>query len=371
MSEQQTPHAVILAAGESKRTRPLTSQRPKPLIPLLGRPLLARILDELVGIVTQATLVVGYRAEAIVAHFGATYRGIALRYVYQTTVNGTAGALQTAGPIGEPFFLLYGDNLVARADLLGVSRDRYGVAALSVPDPRSFGVLDLAGDQVRGIIEKPANPPPNALANPGIYRFDAAVFPLLERITPSPRGELELTDLIGLLAAQHRVGYHVCTGHWVPVGTPWEALSAAQFLLAAQEPAGRIDPTARIDPAARIVGPAWIGAGCVVEADAVVTGSVLEAGAHVERGAQVERSVIGAGAGVGAGSLVQASWLDDGAQVGADARLEARAFPDVAPTAAVLGRLSLETLITRGAVLAQSVAIPAGAVLSPGTIIWP
>lgn len=364
-----TRHAVILAAGESKRTRPLTAQRPKPLIPLLGSPLLARILDELVGFVTQATLVVGYRAEAIEAYFGAEYRSIALRYVHQTTVNGTAGALQAAGPLDEPFFLLYGDNLIARADVLGVCTERYAMAALPVADARAFGVLDIAGDQVRGIIEKPADPPPNALANPGIFHFDAAVFPLLDQITPSPRGELELTDLIGMLAAGNRVGYHICTGHWVPVGTPWEALSAAQFLLAQQDVAVVVDPTAVVDPAAILVGPLWIGPGCVVEAGVRLEGCVLEAGAHVAAGAQAQGSVIGAGVRVGAGAIVQASWLDDGAHVGAHARLHAASFADMQPTAAVQGRLTHETLITRGAILAQGMHVAPGSIIAPGTVI--
>ncbi len=364
-----TRYAVILAAGESRRTRPLTAQRPKPLIPLLGRPLLARILDELVGFVTQATLVVGYRAEAIANHFGPNYRGIALRYVHQTQVNGTAGALQVAGPIDAPFFLLYGDNLIARADVLGVGTERYSMAALPVADARAFGVLDIVGDQVRGIIEKPADPPPNALANPGIFHFDAAVFPLLAQIVPSPRGELELTDLIELLAARHRVGYHVCIGHWIPVGTPWEALGAAQFLLAQQAGAVIVDPTATVDPAATLVGPLWIGPGCVVEAGARLEGCVLEEGACVAVGAQVQASVLGTGAVVGSEAMVAASWLDDRAQVGAQAHLRAAAFSELQPTAATLGRLDAATLITRGAVLAQGVQVAANTAVEAGTVI--
>ncbi len=348
-----TRHAVILAAGASKRTRPLTAHRPKPLIPLLDRPLLAHILDELVGLVERVTLVVGYRAAMIEAAFGAAYRGVALSYVHQTVVNGTAGALLAAGPIDEPFFLLYGDNLVAREDVLGVCRGRYGVAGLPVADARPIGVLAIEGGLVRGIIEKPADPPPGALANPGIYHFDAAVFPLLGRIAPSPRGELEITDLIGAIAARDPVLPHVCTGHWVPVGTPWEALSAAQ-LLAARRPEGPvfIHPTARVHPAARIVGPTAIGPGCSVGA-----------------GALVEASVLAAGAAVGPGAQVRASWLDDGAQVCAGAVLAAARFDELQPTAEVRGGLSREQLVTRGAVLGQGALVAEGKIVEPGTVI--
>jgi bifunctional UDP-N-acetylglucosamine pyrophosphorylase/glucosamine-1-phosphate N-acetyltransferase len=348
-----TRHAVILAAGESKRTRPLTTHRPKPLIPLLERPLLAHILDELVGLVERVTLVVGYRAEQIEAAFGTSYRGITLRYPRQTVVNGTAGAVLAAGPIDEPFFLLYGDNLVARADVLGVCRGRYGVAGLSVPDARSFGVLQVADGLVRGILEKPASPPPDALANPGIYHFDAAVFPLLAQIAPSPRGELELTDLISAIAEVAPVLPHACVGHWVPVGTPWEALSAAQFL-ATRRPEGPvyIHPKAHIHPTARIVGPSAIGPG-----------------ASVGPGAVIEASVLGPGAAVGEGALVQSSWLDDGSQVGAGATLAAHPFPELQPTAEIRGALTHELMITRGAVLSQGATVAPGAIVAPGSVL--
>lgn len=344
-------HAVILAAGESKRTRPLTSLRPKPLIPLAGRPLLAHILDELVGLVERVTLVVGYRAEQIEAAFGASYRGIALRYRRQEVVNGTAGALLAAAPIDEPFLLLYGDNMVAREDLLGVCGSRYGVAGLRVGDARSFGVLEIEGGLVRGILEKPPAPPPGALANPGIYRFDAAVFPLLAQIAPSPRGELELTDLIGALAAGHAVLPHVCTGFWVPVGTPWEALSAAQFVLRRRgEGAVWVHPDASVHPAARLEAPAAVDAGCVVEAGAVVRASVLAPGARV-----------------GAGCVVESSWLEAGARVAPGATLAARRFDELEPTAETRGVLSRQELVTRGAVLGPGVEI--GGVVEPGAVL--
>lgn len=382
-----TRHAVILAAGESKRTRPLTSHRPKPLIPLLGQPLLAHILDELAGLVERVTLVVGYLAEDIEEHFGEQYRGMSLRYTRQEQVNGTAGALLAAGMIEEPFFLLYGDNLVARADLLGVCDQRYKLAGLRVEDARSFGVLEVVDNRVRRIIEKPADPPPNALANPGIFHLDQAIFPALARISPSPRGELELTDLVALLAAEHPVGYHVCTGHWVPVGTPWEALSAAQFLLARRaalreviDPAAQVAPDAQIEGAvtigrarilagARVIGPAVIGDGCVIGAGATLERSALERGVAVGAGAIVRDSVLGTGATIGAESSVESSWLDDDATLGEGATLAAECFAELRPTAETTGLLSRRLLSTRGAILAAGARVPAGASVEPGTVV--
>jgi bifunctional UDP-N-acetylglucosamine pyrophosphorylase/glucosamine-1-phosphate N-acetyltransferase len=383
-------HAVILVAGASTRTRPLTVQRPKPLIPLLGRPLLAHILDELVGLVDRVTLVVGYRADQIVATFGPVYRGMAIRYAYQTTINGTAGALMAATPLDEPFVLLYGDNLVSRADIEGVRQMRYGVAGLRVSDPRSFGILELVDGQVQRIIEKPAYPPPDALANAGIYHFDSEVVPLLHQITPSPRGELELTDLIGLLAARHPVGCHVCTGHWIPVGTPWEALVAARFLLAQQAqhqlqpqiaPGATVDPQAelegsvvigegaRIEGQVRIVGPVWIGPRAEIRSGALVIASVIETGATIESEAMVGGSVIGPAAIVGASATISHSWLDEGVQIGPQTVIEAAAFSDPQPTAVVNGLLSHADLVNRGAVVAAGLTIAPASRVAAGSVL--
>lgn len=383
-----TRHAVILAAGESRRTRPLTLRRPKPLIPLLGKPLLSHILDELVGLVERVTLVVGYRAANIRACFGDAYRGMQLRYVRQQQVNGTAGALQAvAGCVNEPFFLLYGDNLISRDDVINVCRERYCMAALPVNDPRSFGILEIVDGRVRSIIEKPAEAAPGALANPGIYHFDAQVFQILPYIRPSPRGEYELTDLIGLLAQEHPVGYSLCTGHWIPVGTPWDALIASAFLLergAAQppllHPEADIHPGCSISGAVRvgrarlganchIIGPAVIGDEVVIGAGCCVERSVLEAGVILGNNCSLTRSILGAGTRVGSDCTVQSSLLDDGASLGDRAHLPARRFDDLAPTAHTVGVLDRNVLCQRGSVLGPEVAIPADTTLEPGTVI--
>lgn len=385
-----TRHAVILAAGESRRTRPLTLRRPKPLIPLLGQPLLTHILDELVGLVERATLVVGYRAGDIQAHFGAEYRGIELRYLRQEQVNGTASALLTvAGHVDEPFFLLYGDNLISQVDLLQICRQRYSLAALRVDDASAFGILDVVDGTVRRIIEKPEHTEPGALANPGMYHFDAAVFPLLQHIRPSPRGEYELTDLIALLAETHAVGYSLCAGHWIPVGTPWDVLVASAFLLERRadqppviQPAAAIDAScrlngsvrigrARIGAGCRIIGPAVIGDGVELGAGCLIDRSVVESGVTLDSDCVVTHSVLGAGTRVGAGCVIQHSVLDERARLDERVRLPAELFEDLMPTAFTLGLLDRPVLCKRGAVVGMGVAVPADTTIEPGTVLFP
>lgn len=395
----QTRHAIILAAGESRRTRPLTLHQPKPLIPLVGKPLLSHILDELVGLVEHVTLVVGYRAGDIRAHFGSVYQGMHLYYVYQHEINGTAGALlavadqlSTAGiPLNEhdAFFLLYGDNLISQIDLLGVCAQRYCLAALPVDDPTAFGILDVVDGRVMRIIEKPQQAPPDALANPGIYHFDGHVFSALRQIQPSPRGEYELTDLIAFLAEAHPVGYTMCNERWIPVGNPWDVLIATAFLLqklsnlrSVLHPEAIIAPDCQINGTVRI-GRVNIGAGCrirgpvmieddvVIGAGCLIERSVLEKGSSIGENCVLEQSVVSQQAKVGARSVLQSSLLDKQARVEAGSQLLAQVFPNVKPVAYTVGLLDESTMQRRGAVLGKGVTLPAGSIVGPGTVIFP
>jgi bifunctional UDP-N-acetylglucosamine pyrophosphorylase/glucosamine-1-phosphate N-acetyltransferase len=374
-------------------------QRPKPLIPLLGQPLLGHILDQLAGLVHHVTLVVGYRADAIRAHFGDTYRDMRMHYVPQTDRNGTAGALLAltdaaaasgAPLLDEPFFLLYGDNLVSHTDLLRVCQQRYCLAALPVDDPRSFGVLDIEGDRVKRIIEKPPDAPPGSLANPGIYHLDGAVFPLLRQIQPSPRGEYELTDLIELLAQQQHVGYSTCQDYWIPIGTPWDALAASLFLLQQRanlhpyiDPGAELDAScalvdaahvsdgARLGPGCTLHGPVLIGANVTIEAGCTIERAVIEEGAVIEHGSTISNSAIGAGCKIGPDCTVQYSLLDREASLGAGTVLRAQRFSEVQPTAATAGLLDIEAMQQRGMVLGQGVHVPSGTLVEAGSVLFP
>jgi len=390
----QTRHAIILAAGESTRTRPLTLNRPKPLIPLLGKPLLAHILAELAGLVDHVTLIVGYRAADIQAHFGPSYRGMALSYVFQSPHSkGTAAALLAVAAQATsqpPCLVLYGDNLISRVDILGVLGHCPSLAGLPVADPSAFGVLEVQDGSVQRIVEKPPTAPPGSLANPGIYHFPPTAFPLLCQLQPSPRGEYELTELIELLAQQGKVAYHACQGFWLPVGTPWEALLATIFLLERQRDLrSSISPKAQLDPSCTVegmvqIGAATIGAGCylkgpLVIGDGVTVGEgctlqrvVLEPGASLGHGCQLTDTAVGAGSKLGPGCVLAHSFLDAEVTLGAGVILLAQAFPDLPPLAAATqGLLTEQAWRWRGAILAQGNSLPPGTILPPGTVQFP
>jgi glucose-1-phosphate thymidylyltransferase len=209
--------AVIPAAGEGTRLRPLTDEKPKPLVEVGGEPILAHCLRTLRQIeVTEAIVVVGDRGDLIRERFGDEFEGIDLRYVEQAERLGLAHAIAQAEPRVEgQFVVLNGDN-VLRADLSGVlarARDPavdgvLVVEEVSEGEAHETGVVETAegsegSREVRGVVEKPDDPP-SRLVQTGLFVLPAATFDACRAIEPSARGEYELADAVGWLLDRGR-----------------------------------------------------------------------------------------------------------------------------------------------------------------------
>src|SRR3989339_1496992 len=134
--------AVILAAGKSTRTYPLTLTRPKPLLKAANKTILQHNLDNLSGIVDEVILVVGYKKEMIKKEFGNKHKNIKLIYVEQKEQLGTAHALSFAEPyIKNKFILMMGDDIYSRWDIKNCIKYQYSILATIVKDPQNFGVI--------------------------------------------------------------------------------------------------------------------------------------------------------------------------------------------------------------------------------------
>jgi NDP-sugar pyrophosphorylase family protein len=168
--------AVVLAGGQGNRLRPYTFTVPKPLLPLGDRPLLAYIIAQLARCsVTDIILALGYHAELIRAYCGDGSRfGVRINYVAETHPLGTAGPLALCLPLlnaAEPFLLMNGD-IVTQLDFGGLERfHRARQAQLTIAYvlhtyQSPFGVLQLDGDRVTGVVEKPSTVQP---VSAGIY----------------------------------------------------------------------------------------------------------------------------------------------------------------------------------------------------------
>src|SRR3989338_9231338 len=120
--------AVILAAGKSTRTYPLTLARPKPLLKVANKTLLEHNLDNLKGIVDEAIIVVGYRKNMIKKYIGNKYKNLKIRYVEQKRQLGTGHAVSLLEPyIKDRFILLMGDGIYSRKDIMECIKHQYSI----------------------------------------------------------------------------------------------------------------------------------------------------------------------------------------------------------------------------------------------------
>lgn len=232
--------AVVLAAGRGTRLRPLTDERPKPLVEIDGKPLLTHCLEELVAIDTEElVIVVGYRKEQIIEYYGDSFDGVPITYVHQAEPHGLAHALlQAESEINDDFMLMLGDN-VFRGNLDTVvqrqQEQRVDCAFLVEEVPESdasrYGVcVTNKYGEIVSVVEKPDDPPSN-LVMTGFYTLSDAIFDACRLVQPSDRGEYELSDAIGLLMESGRTIDAVRLNGWrIDIGYPEDRDAAEQRL---------------------------------------------------------------------------------------------------------------------------------------------
>lgn len=357
--------AVVLVGGEGTRLRPLTTVRPKQLLPVAGVPMLDRVLRSLVvhgvdGIV----LSLGYRPDDFVAAYqGRQVDGVPVQCVVEDEPLDTGGAIRfaaTAAGIDETFVAVNGDVLTDLdiARLVAFHRSRTGaeatIALIGVEDPSRFGVVvtDAEG-RVTAFVEKPPlGQAPSNQINAGAYVMEPAV---LTRIAPDERVSVERRTFPDLVAAGALYALAM-DAYWLDTGTPQAYLQAHADLLTgvrggppapgarrqAEGPwvlgdvtvAGTVGADTLLGAGAVVaegaaVNGSFVGAGAVIDTGATVTRSVVLDGAHVGRGAVVDRSVLGPGSEVGDGARVlEVSVIADGALVPAGAELRGARVPE-------------------------------------------
>ena len=365
------PTAVILLAGRSQRTWPLTADFPKPLLPLWGRPLTARVLDQLHGVVDTAVLVVGYQKDRILDHFGTRYGDIRLVPVEQQKARGTADALRVAaGVVQGPVLVLNGDDFYHHDDLARVSEHPTAILCQEASDPWNRATVTVTEeDWLVDVREKPPSARPWELSSVGAYSLRRVDLEHLGDVQESVRGELELPDLIRILARSPGVRAVRARRPWIPLTYPWDVI-------------GRIVPLFGGDPpgeGARALefetstgqmgeGAVFVGEGASVHPEARLRGPVeLGAGARIAAGAVVERAVLMEGANVGPRAIVRDSVLGRGAAVGEGARLLSGPVERIR----VLGHVARVGVPVVGACLGARASVAAGSETPPGTLLGP
>ncbi|HET9392520.1 MAG TPA: NDP-sugar synthase [Candidatus Rubrimentiphilum sp.] len=358
--------AVILVGGEGTRLRPLTFGTPKPMVPIVNVPFLARTLERLYEAgIRDIILPAGYMPQAITEYFGdGSSLGMKITYVIEDEPLGTAGAIKNVEQhITGPFFMLNGDVLTSLdlGAMIAYHKEKGGLGVLhliKVEDPSAFGcvVHDEAGRISQFIEKPPKGTAPTDEINAGTYLLEPQV---LQFIPPGRNVSIERETFPKMLAEGQPLYAYTTNDYWIDVGRPEHYLALHRDILSGTMPLtvepGISGPGAENAKCANLKPPVHVGERCIIARDAnvgpdVVLGNGCRIGANatirdsvlwdnvtVEEGAFIEETIIAGGSLIGANAKI-----GKGSVIGHDARVEPGAvLPEgsrVGPTAPIGAR---------------------------------
>ncbi|MEI6795794.1 MAG: NDP-sugar synthase [Methanomassiliicoccales archaeon] len=313
--------AVILAGGLGTRMRPLTGQMPKPLVPLLGKPLVLHLIEALPQSVDTVILAVSYMKDALEDYFAVHECGRKVILVNETTPLGTGGALRNVSQHLDDTFLAFNGDLISSLDIGAmVRRHRQNgavgtIATWEVEDPSAFGVIvsDASG-RVLDFQEKPKlEEARSKVINAGAYVFEMDVFDYIGK------GPVSLEREVFPRLLEMGLFTHPFQGYWVDCGTLPTYLKAQGTLIARSGGSVRAcTGTAQLKGVNQLeevilqgacIGPNVYACRAMVEEGACVTDSTLLPGSRVGHGAQVHNCLLGPGAVVAPGQVLDGSIL--------------------------------------------------------------
>ena len=213
--------------------RPLTLEKPKPLLAINGKPLIEHIIGNLPKEIDELIVVIGYKGEQIKDFLGEKFKGLKVKYVWQKEKLGTGHALKLCQPhLGEgKFMMLFADDIHGREGLKRLLNHDRAIITAEVEDPRRFGVISAdAKGKIIDFEEKPEKPK-SKLVSTGAMALDGHIF----KYEPSlhPNGEYYLTTMIEQMLKEHDV-FAVPSSLWISTAVP-EDLKKAEEILNSQK----------------------------------------------------------------------------------------------------------------------------------------
>jgi len=330
--------AVVLAGGKGTRLRPLTNTRPKPLLPVLGRPCVDYVIESLANAgVEEVFLTCGYRSEDMVEALGSGRQfGVDMIMCFEDRPAGTAGAVKLIEDRLEDRFVVASGDVLADVDVRSLVQQHVGNGAMAtmalttVERPEEFGIVGLDDTgRIERFKEKPRTEEVfSNLINAGIYVLERDVLPEI------PQGEMyDFSKQLfpKLLAAGWPLYGARLGGLWKDIGRPRDLLDANIQMadrrgraidVEGAECSGRIvasDLTAR---GCRIDGPAYIGEGASIGRDAILSSSAIGRGTSIGDGSEVTGSFLMDGCSLGARCQIEGSLLGNEVVVGDDTILK-------------------------------------------------
>jgi len=274
---------IILHGGHGTRLRPLTHTGPKQLLPIANKPMSEYALEDLknAGIKEIAIIIGDVYPEKVKEYYqnGDNY-GVKISYIYQDKPKGISHAIRLCKEfIGNDKFIVYlGDNILRKnitsyREKFELQNSDAMILLCEVKNPEQFGVAELNEnkDQIKKIIEKPKKPISN-LAVIGIYFLTPKIFNVIDRLKPSARGELEITEAMQLLIDEKsKVTFDTVTGWWKDTGTPEDIIHANRLVL---DSIGTNDQFI-IKSNAKIKNKIIIGKNSSISTDSIINGPVI------------------------------------------------------------------------------------------------
>jgi mannose-1-phosphate guanylyltransferase/phosphomannomutase len=358
--------AVVMAGGEGSRLRPLTSRRPKPLAPVVNKPVMEHIVDLLRRYgVTEIVATLHYLADEIESYFGdGSSFGVSMNYVVEDTPLGTAGAVKLAEDLlgNEPFLVISGDALTdLNLDALVADHVRTKAAATitlqRVTNPLEFGVVITDEEsRITRFLEKPSwGEIFSDTINTGIYVLDPIVLSYMER---GKAYDFSRDIFPRLLHEGKVVSGYITTDYWTDIGNLQQYQQANYDALAGKvrvdipgtqtQPGIWMGEGCRIDPGAQLVAPVALGRNVVVE-DGATLGSdtVVGNSTIVAKHAVVQRTV---------------AWAD--CYFGESSKLDGCTVAD-------RNIIKQHVTVGNGTVIGSNCTLGAGAVIRPNLKLWP
>lgn len=357
--------AVVMAGGEGSRLRPLTINRPKPMVPLVDRPVMEHIVELLkLHNITEIVVTVQYLANVIQDHFGdGSAFGVQIEYSLEEQPLGTAGSVKNAEHLlKEPFLVISGDALTD-FDLRKIiaaheaSKAMATITLTRVPNPLEFGVIIVDEENnVRQFLEKPSwGEVFSDTVNTGIYVLDPRVLRYIEK---GKNTDWSKDVFPAMLRRKDAIKGYVAEGYWTDVGTIEEYMRASRDYMAGKVNLPRVgkrldgdiwvEGEAEIAPDAQLFGPVFLGHGVKIKGGVIVHGpTAIRDYTVVDTRATIDRSII---------------WRNS--YIGERAELRG---------AIVLRQCNIKSrsVLFEGVVVGDQTIINAGAVIGANVKIWP
>ncbi len=377
------PQAVLLCAGKSTRTYPLTITKPKPLLKVANRTILEHNLEQLNGLVDEVILLVGPSQDKIGSFCRTRYKQLKISCVEQNEPLGTGHALaQAKDKLRDEFLVMNGDDLYFKEDLRKLLRVKYGALVMKTSHPERFGVYVAERGVARSFVEKPKERVSN-LANIGCYKLDRSIFN--HKLELSVRKEYEVTDYVRYLIEKEKF-FCIEAERWFPIGYPWDLLEANRFLLS-KTPSkieGKVEKNVTLKDGviigkntlvrsgSYIEGPVIIGENCVIGPNAYIRPSTtIGNGCKVGMSVEIKNSIIGDRTDVPHLSYIGDSIIGDDTNIAAGS-ITANNRHDGGVVKSMIKDELVETGLQKfGAVIGDGVKLGIKTLIYPGRKIWP